>query len=151
MVAEFTKALKTVDPQKAVGKPQTLWIRFAHFWEEHGQLDSARKVFEKACLENYQKPEYLAAVWCEYIEMELRHLEYDRARQLIQQACTPPPNYKSLFKTAKASDGAVKLTAQQQLFKQKRLWGLYADLEESLGTNTSVSDSLHYIGILTSV
>jgi len=134
MISEFTNALKTVNPQKATGKPHSIWIRFARFWEDQDQLDSARKVLEKACQENYKQPEWLAAVWCDYVEMELRHNEYDRARRLIQEACTPPSNYKALMKAAKVSAGSIELTAQQVLYKQTRIWGLYADLEESLGT-----------------
>jgi pre-mRNA-splicing factor SYF1 len=47
-IQTYTEAVKTVDPDKAVGKPHTLWCAFAHFYERHQDLDNARAVFEKA-------------------------------------------------------------------------------------------------------
>jgi pre-mRNA-splicing factor SYF1 len=64
MVAEFTNALRTIDPQKAGGKLHTVWVRFAKFWEENDQLESARKVFEKGVAEKFKNPDHLA---CPYI------------------------------------------------------------------------------------
>ena len=43
-----TEAVKTVDPDKAVGKPHTLWVAFARLYERHGDLPNARIIFEKA-------------------------------------------------------------------------------------------------------
>lgn len=48
-------------------------MAFAKFHEENGQLDDARVVFEKATQVPYVKVEDLAAVWCEWAEMEIRH------------------------------------------------------------------------------
>ena len=42
------EAVKTVDAEKAVGKPHTLWIAFAKLYERHGDLPNARIIFEKA-------------------------------------------------------------------------------------------------------
>jgi pre-mRNA-splicing factor SYF1 len=74
-----------------------------------------------------------SALWCEYVEMELRNGEFARARTNIQRACTVPANYKILLKEykTKAQHG---ISAHQLLFKQLRIWQLYADIEESLGT-----------------
>ena len=38
----------TVDPGKAVGKLSLLWSEFAKFYEEHGDLENANEIFEKA-------------------------------------------------------------------------------------------------------
>lgn len=65
--------MQTVDPKLAVGKLNTLWVSFAKFYEENNQLDDARVVFEKATQVAYVKVEDLAAVWCEWAEMEIRH------------------------------------------------------------------------------
>jgi pre-mRNA-splicing factor SYF1 len=47
-IQTYTEAVKTVDPNQAVGKPHTLWCAFAHFYERHGDIDNARTVFDKA-------------------------------------------------------------------------------------------------------
>jgi pre-mRNA-splicing factor SYF1 len=40
--------VKTVDHDKALGKPNSLWIAFAKFYEKHGDVDNARVIFNKA-------------------------------------------------------------------------------------------------------
>ena len=42
------QAVKTVDIEKAIGKPHSLWCAFAKFYERHGDVPNARVVFEKA-------------------------------------------------------------------------------------------------------
>ncbi len=37
-----------MDPERAVGKPHTLWVAFAKLYERHGDLPNARIIFEKA-------------------------------------------------------------------------------------------------------
>lgn len=147
-VAEFTQALATVDPMKATGKPHTLWVRFARFWEDHGQLTGARQVFSKAVQVRFKGVQHLASVWAAYVEMELRAAdeaegecaaEQKRARDLIQQATAVPPNYKNVERQMRAErkqqgDTMNVLTVQDKLFKQIKLWSLYADIEESYGT-----------------
>jgi pre-mRNA-splicing factor SYF1 len=53
----------TVDPQKATGKPHTLWVSFARFYEKHGDMANARVIFEKGTSINYKAVEDLAALW----------------------------------------------------------------------------------------
>ena len=72
----YTEAVKTVDPQNAVGKPHTLWCAFARLYERHGDLVNARLVFEKAVGASLRYVDDLASVWCEWAEMELRHKNY---------------------------------------------------------------------------
>jgi pre-mRNA-splicing factor SYF1 len=125
IVEEYTRALRTIEPKKATGKLYTLWVSFAKFWENRGKLASARQVFEKGCKVNFKKIDHLASIWCEYIEMELRNGNYDQARVLVQRATTVPQNHRRIPQTASTT---------LRLFKSIRLWNLYADLEESLGT-----------------
>ena len=66
--------MHTVQPQLAVGKLHTLWVAFAKFYEENGQLPDARVVFQKATDVAYLKVDDLASVWCEWAEMECRHM-----------------------------------------------------------------------------
>lgn len=47
-IQTYTEAVKTVDPNQAVGKPHTMWCAFAHFYERHGDIENARVVFDKA-------------------------------------------------------------------------------------------------------
>lgn len=42
------QAVKTVDADKALGKPHSLWCAFAKFYERHGDVPNARIIFEKA-------------------------------------------------------------------------------------------------------
>lgn len=67
------EAVQTVDPKLAVGKPHSLWVSFAKFYEENEQIEDARVVLEKATLVPYIKVDDLASVWCEWAEMEIRH------------------------------------------------------------------------------
>jgi len=80
-VAEtYAKALETIVPKRATPNLHRLYINFAKFYEEGGttgqaepDLDSARKIFEKATKVNFRLVEELAEVWCEWAELELRH------------------------------------------------------------------------------
>ncbi len=109
----YTEAVTTVDPQKASGKPHTLWINFAKFYETNEvwrvcravpccvgfcannavsqSLDEARQIFEKAVQASYKSVDHLATVWCEYAEMELRHKNYKQALSTsrLSHCCLP--------------------------------------------------------------
>ncbi|NXI29685.1 SYF1 factor, partial [Sterrhoptilus dennistouni] len=39
IIQTFTEAVRTVDPQRATGRPHELWVAFARFYEDNGQLD----------------------------------------------------------------------------------------------------------------
>ena len=44
VINTFTEAVQTVDIEKAVGKPHTLWVEFAKFYESHDQVAEVRMV-----------------------------------------------------------------------------------------------------------
>lgn len=80
MIETYTQAIATIQPRKATANLHRLFINFAKFYEEGGStgeadpdLDSARKIFEKATKVNFKAVEDLAEIWCEWAEMELRH------------------------------------------------------------------------------
>ena len=73
-----------MDPFKATGKPHTLWVAFAKFYEDNGQLDDARIILEKATKVSFKQVDDLASVWCECGELELRHENYDQALRLLR-------------------------------------------------------------------
>lgn len=44
IINTYTEAVQTVDPFKATGKPHTLWVAFAKFYEDNGQLDDVSEL-----------------------------------------------------------------------------------------------------------
>ena len=84
-----TMSPMVVCPQ-AVGKPHTLWVAFAKFYERHGDIANARVIFDKATQVELKYMDDLATVWCEWAEMELRHKNFKRALSLMRQATQPP-------------------------------------------------------------
>eukprot|EP00878_Enallax_costatus_P012117 GHUV01012650.1.p1 GENE.GHUV01012650.1~~GHUV01012650.1.p1 ORF type:complete len:629 (+),score=144.11 GHUV01012650.1:374-2260(+) len=128
-ILTYTEAVKTVDHDKAVGKPNTLWIAFAKFYEKHGDVANARIIFNKATQVPYKYVDDLATVWCEWAEMELRHNNFKSALDLMQRGTAAPQRPRKL-----SPDEERKLPVQERLYRSSKLWSFYADLEESLGT-----------------
>jgi len=126
IVNTFTEAVQTIDPKLAVGKLANLWTNFAKFYETNKQLEDARIIFEKGTHVAYLKVEDLASVWCEWVEMELRHNKWQEGLKLLQRATAPPPRKVSYHDQGE--------TVQMRLHKSLKVWSLYADLEESFGT-----------------
>ncbi|KAI7844217.1 hypothetical protein COHA_002351 [Chlorella ohadii] len=123
----YTEAVKTVDPERAVGKPHTLWVAFAKLYERHGDLPNARIIFEKAVQARYKYVDDLASVWCEWAEMELRHKNFKRALELMRRATAKPSRPRT-------REEEKDLPVQDRVYRSLKLWSFYVDLEESLGT-----------------
>ncbi|CAB1341445.1 unnamed protein product [Coregonus sp. 'balchen'] len=126
IINTYTEAVQTVDPMKATGKPSSLWVSFAKFYEENEQLDDARTIFEKATKVNYKQVDDLAGVWCEYGEMELRHENYEQALRILRKATAIPSKKAEYFD--------VSEPVQNRVYKSLKVWSMLADLEESMGT-----------------
>lgn len=47
-------------------------------------VNQARTIFDKATKVNFKQVDDLAAVWCEYGEMELRHENYEQALRILR-------------------------------------------------------------------
>lgn len=144
----FTEAVTTVDPHKATGKIQDLWVAFARFYEKHKDLENARTVFDKATQVNYKTVDQLIYIWCEYVEMELRHKKYKRALQVIKRATVIP---KGIYSGADVLKNE-RLSCQQKIHKSTKLWSLYADLEENFGTletTKAVYEQMIFLKIVT--
>ncbi|GJJ12268.1 hypothetical protein Clacol_006509 [Clathrus columnatus] len=80
IVETYNKALETINPRRATANFHRLYMNFAKFYEEGGSsgdaekdLDSARKIFQKAIQVPFRYVDDLAEVWCEWSEFELRH------------------------------------------------------------------------------
>ncbi|XP_062622386.1 pre-mRNA-splicing factor SYF1-like [Saccostrea cucullata] len=126
IINTYTEAVQTVDPKLASGKPNTLWVEFAKFYEKAGQIEDARVIFDKAVRVPYKHVDDLASVWCEWAEMEIRHENNEEALKLMQRATAPPPRKVSYHDETE--------TVQSRVHKSLKVWSLYADLEESFGT-----------------
>merc|ERR1712223_919684 len=126
VINTYTEAVQTVDPKQAVGKLHHLRVNFGKFYEENDQMEDARVILEKATHVAFMKVDDLASVWCEFVEMELRNEEHDKALVLLRRATAPPPRRISYHDKGE--------TVQVRLHKSLKIWSLYADLEESFGT-----------------
>ena len=83
----YTNAVKTIDPLKAVGKPHTIWVDFAKYYESHNSLDNADAIFERAAsTQTFKFLDNMASLWCEWAEMYLRHGDASRAHELMERA-----------------------------------------------------------------
>lgn len=49
IIHTYTEAVRTVDPQRATGRPHGLWVAFARFYEDNGQLDDVRDPPPRSC------------------------------------------------------------------------------------------------------
>ncbi|KAA1121521.1 pre-mRNA-splicing factor syf1 [Puccinia graminis f. sp. tritici] len=139
VVETYLKAIETINPKKATSNFNQLFIHFAKWYEENGvdpsddslpDLDSARKVFERAINVNFQRVDDLAEIWIEWAEMEVQNEKYTEALRVIRRATTVPPNHKK--KAISFHDES--LAVQVRLFKSLKLWSFRVDLEESIGT-----------------
>lgn len=123
MLKVYSEAVKVIDPVRAEGKVQRLWVRFARLYEEAEDLSNAREVLSQATQVKFRRVEDLADIWREWVEMEIRQRQYAAALKVISHVCNK--KYGSV-----KSDGSP----QDQISGVTMLWCLYADLEESLGT-----------------
>ncbi|XP_077048369.1 pre-mRNA-splicing factor SYF1 isoform X1 [Agelaius phoeniceus] len=126
IIQTFTEAVRTVDPQRATGRPHELWVAFARFYEDNGQLDDARSILSRATRVRFRRVEDLAAVWCEFGELELRHQRHQEALAVLRKATALPSRRAEYFDSSEP--------VQNRLYKNLRVWAMLADLEESLGT-----------------
>ncbi|QDZ20836.1 pre-mRNA-splicing factor SYF1 [Chloropicon primus] len=109
----YARAVTTCAP-RAPGH-NSLWVAFARLYEdsEPKDLPQAREVFRRAVGVEYRTPEDLAAVWCAWVEMEIRAgAGGGRALEVAREAV--------------AQGSACR--------KSQRCWMLLADLTESLCT-----------------
>ena len=66
---------------------QTPHTHDTHNTHTHTQdCDSAREILERATKVEFRSMEDLANVWCEWVEMELRHDEFQKALQVLHKA-----------------------------------------------------------------
>ena len=127
VVQTYTDAIAAIQPRKAVGKFHELWLNYAKFYEEGGDLRSARIIMEKAVKVPFKSVAELAETWCGWAEMELRNENFDRAVDIMAKATQAP-------KRSTVDYFDETLSPQQRVHKSWKLWSFYVDLVESVST-----------------
>ena len=127
VVQTYTDAIAAVQPRKAVGKFHELWLSYAKFYEEGGDLRTARIITEKAVNVPFKSVAELAEMWCGWAEMELRNENFDRAVNIMSKATQAP-------KRSTVDYFDETLSPQQRVHKSWKLWSFYVDLVESVSS-----------------
>lgn len=127
VVQTYTDAISAVQPRKAVGNFHELWENYAKFYEQGGDLRTARVIMEKAIKVPFKSVAELAEMWCAWAEMELRNEDFDRAVNIMAKATQAP-------KRSTVDYFDESLSPQQRVHKSWKLWSFYVDLVESVST-----------------
>ena len=131
-------AVKTVQSRKAVnGFPSEIWLALANLYEENSDLEGSRKTYGRVCTEreyDFSDVDDLAKCYCAWVEFELRNENYDGAIDAAREGVAVPADYG--FQGQQRAGGNKKKGGKVQtgIHRSIRLWNLYLDLEESLGT-----------------
>ena len=128
VVQTYTDAIAAVQPRKAIGRFHDLWVNYAKFYENAGDLRTANIIMEKAVKVPFKSVAELAEMWCEWAEMELRNENFDKAVSIMAKA-TQAPKRSSVDYFDEA------LPPQQRVHKSWKLWSFYVDLVESVSTS----------------
>jgi pre-mRNA-splicing factor SYF1 len=129
----YETALSTINSKKAVGSLPDLWIDFANFSLKKGDIDAARNVYERAVTASFKNADDLVEIWCSYAELELDAGEEKRASMLLSRACAPPKLLTSAVALSIRYDDERR-DPLQRVFKSLKIWSLYVDIEEAIGT-----------------
>merc|ERR1712113_255828 len=127
----YSEAINKLDIQKAIGKPHTLWCGLAKIHEKNNDLKNARIIFEKAIHKPFKIPDDLAKVYCEWIEMEIRHKNIELGFEILHRVLKI--NTKSTPYYLHSNSNTIT-SVQGHVTENLRLWNLLCDLEESAGT-----------------
>jgi pre-mRNA-splicing factor SYF1 len=126
-VNTYTAAIAAINPKKAHGKFSELWVNYAKLYEDGGDLETARVIFDKAVRVPFKSVAELAETWCEWAEMELRLENFDRAVDIMAKATQAP-------KKSTVDYFDESLSPQQRVHKSWKLWSFYVDLVESVSS-----------------
>ena len=127
VVQTYTDAIAAISPKKAVGKFHELWLNYAKFYEENGDLDTARIILDKAVKVPYKSVAELADTWVGWAEMELRNENFDNSLKVMATATKAP-------KRSTVDYFDETLSPQQRVHKSWKVWSFYVDLVESVGS-----------------
>jgi pre-mRNA-splicing factor SYF1 len=147
--AALEEALRRVSARQATnGQPSQLVLRLASLYEHDTLptakgLEHARQLFRRICEQQdylFQKVEDLAECYVAWVEMELRQEQWEDALSVVRQSVSPM-SATTLAMTPSLDAPRVKLA--RALTKSLRLWDLWLDLEESLGTVQTTKDAYY--------
>jgi len=88
IITTYEKAIKTVNPSKAFGKAEQLYIEFGKFYESINNLEKANQTFHRATELHFKSLDSIATVWCEWSEMHLRCGNHFDAYYIAKRGCT---------------------------------------------------------------
>ena len=88
IISTFEKAIKTVNPHKAFGKLENLYIEFSKFYEGIDNLEKANETFHRATQLHFKSLESGANIWSEWSEMHLRCGNHYDAYYVAKRGCT---------------------------------------------------------------
>lgn len=159
VITTYMEAIQAIQPKLAKGKFSTLWLSLAKFYEEHysddieSNIENARSIFRKATGICFKTVDECALIWTSWAEMEIFHQNYEKALVVMQEAITEPTASIRRRKQKAAHAGSQKVTLStnnarhydynesseafpttERVFMNIKVWELYLDLEESLGT-----------------
>lgn len=127
VVQTYADAIAAIQPKKAIGKFHELWLNYAKFYEENGDIDTARVIMDKAVKVPYKSVAELADTWVGWAEMELRNENFDNALKVMETATLAP-------KRSTVDYFDESLSPQQRVHKSWKVWSFYVDLVESVGS-----------------
>lgn len=127
VVQTYTDAIAAIAPKRAIGKFHELWLNYAKFYEEAGDLETARVILDKSVKVPYKSVAELAETWVGWAELELRNENFDGAMKVMAKAVQAPKR-----STVEYFDET--LSPQQRVHKSWKVWSFYIDLVESVGT-----------------
>ena len=138
-------SLSIISPRQAVnGFPSEMWVALANLYEESKDIEGARRTYRRVCTGreyNFSDLDDLAKCYCSWVEMELRLEDWEGAMDAARESVAVPADYG--FQGQQRAGGNKKKGGQVQrgLHRSVRLWNLYLDLEESLGTFESTKSA----------
>ena len=147
-VETYTEAVLTINPQLATGEQplSAVWSHFARFYLQADDVDNARVIYGKALAVPYRRVDELLNLVCEWVELEIKRGELSRARDVLTRLC------KTGGGKRRGGASGEELSVQEKAGRSPRLWSLYADLEENIGTLTTtraVYDAMLQLRVIT--
>lgn len=127
-IDELERAIATISPRKAEGRLSDLHLKLIELTKSE---TAKEKLFQRAVTVPYAHIDELVSVWLRWIEHRLESGKIDDAISLLKTATNVPTDFKKVQQTRYDDE---QLPPQSRLFKSLKLWGLYADLEENVGT-----------------
>lgn len=143
VVATLYEAIDAVDMSIASGKSSVLWIALAtHYDSVDDDLEKARSTWRQATRVPFKHVDELANVYCGWAEMEMKKEYYTEALDVMLQAVKEPRSSHSQRsqrviaqgKGVRSEEYFEGILASDKVYKNAKVWGLYLDLEEAIGS-----------------